>query len=146
MAARPILLVEDNPDDEELSLLALKDHKIANDIVVAHDGVETLEYLFATGRYAGRDPTKLPALVLLDLKLPKLSGLEVLKCLREDPRTKTIPVVILTSSNEERDIATSYQMGVNSFVRKPIEFHEFQRVVKEIGVYWLLVNQPPIVE
>ena len=146
MASKPILLVEDNPDDEELILLALKDHKVANDVVVAHDGVEALEYLFATGRYAGRDPAKTPALVLLDLKLPKLSGFDVLKRLREDPRTKITPVVILTSSNEEEDIVTSYQLGTNSFVRKPIEFHEFQKVVKEIGVYWLLVNQPPIIE
>lgn len=146
MAAKPILLVEDNPDDEELILLALKDHNIANDVVVVRDGVEALDYLFATGRYAGRDLTKPPAVVLLDLKLPKLSGLEVLKCVREDPRTKIIPVVILTSSNEERDIVASYQLGINSFVRKPIDFHEFQKVVKEIGVYWLLVNQPPILE
>lgn len=146
MAAKPILLVEDNPDDEELILLALKDHKVVNDIMVARDGVEALEYLFAIGRYAGGDLTKLPALVLLDLKLPNLSGLDVLKRLREDPRTKIIPVVILTSSNEEQDIVTSYQLGVNSFVRKPIDFHEFQKVVKEIGVYWLLVNQPPMRE
>ncbi len=146
MAAKPILLVEDNPDDEELILLALKDHNIANEVVVTRDGVEALDYLFATGRYAGRDLTKPPALVLLDLKLPKLSGLDVLKRLREDPRTRMIPVVILTSSNEEQDIITSYQLGSNSFVRKPIEFHEFQKVVKEIGVYWLLVNQPPILE
>jgi CheY-like chemotaxis protein len=146
MAAKPILLVEDNPDDEELILLALKDHKIANEVVVARDGVEALDYLFAAGRYAGRDLTKPPALVLLDLKLPKLSGLDVLKRLREDPRTKIIPVVILTSSNEEQDIITSYQLGTNSFVRKPIEFHEFQKVVKEIGIYWLLMNQPPILE
>lgn len=146
MAAKLILLVEDNPDDEELILLALKDHKVVNDIMVARDGVEALEYLFATGRYAGGDLTKLPVLVLLDLKLPKLSGLDVLKRLREDPRTKIIPVVILTSSNEEQDIVTSYQLGVNSFVRKPIDFHEFQKVMKEIGVYWLLVNQPPMRE
>ena len=146
MAAKPILLVEDNPDDEELILLALKDHKIANEVVVARDGVVALDYLFATGRYAGRDLTKPPALVLLDLKLPKLSGLDVLKRLREDSRTRMIPVVILTSSNEEQDIITSYQLGINSFVRKPIEFHEFQKVVKEIGIYWLLVNQSPIFE
>ena len=146
MTSGPILLVEDNPDDEELMLLALKDQKIANDIVVARDGVEALEYLFATGRHEGRDIGKQPALVLLDLKLPKLSGLDVLRRLREDPRTRTTPVVILTSSNEERDIVASYQLGSNSFVRKPIEFHEFQKVVKEIGVYWLLVNQPPLSE
>ncbi len=146
MTSKPILLVEDNPDDEELTLLALKDDKIANDVVVTRDGVEALDYMFATGKFAGRKPSETPALILLDLKLPKLSGLDVLKRLREDPRTKTIPVVILTSSNEEQDIVASYQLGVNSFVRKPIDFHEFQKVVKEIGVYWLLVNQPPILK
>ena len=146
MASRPILLVEDNPDDEELILLALKDHNIANEIMVARDGVEALDYIFATGKFAGRAQSATPALVLLDLKLPKLSGMDVLKRLREDPRTKTIPVVILTSSNEERDLINTYNLGANSFVRKPVDFHEFQKVVKEIGVYWLLVNQPPIFE
>ena len=146
MTSKPILLVEDNPDDEELTLLALKDDKIANDVVVTRDGVEALDYMFATGKFAGRKPSETPALILLDLKLPKLSGLDVLKRLREDPRTTTIPVVILTSSNEEQDVVTSYQLGVNSFVRKPIDFHEFQKVVKEIGIYWLLVNQPPILK
>jgi two-component system response regulator len=146
MATKPILLVEDNPDDEELIRLALKDNQIANDVVVTRDGVEALDYLFATGRYAGRELTKPPALVLLDLKLPKVSGLDVLKRVREDPRTRMIPIVILTSSNEEQDIVASYQLGTNSYVRKPIDFHEFQKVVKEIGLYWLLVNQPPILE
>ncbi len=146
MTSKPILLVEDNPDDEELTLLALKDHKIANDVVVTRDGVEALDYMFATGKFAGRKPSELPALILLDLKLPKLGGLDVLKRLREDSRTRVIPVVVLTSSNEEQDIVTSYQLGTNSFVRKPIDFHEFQKVVKEIGVYWLLVNQPPILK
>jgi len=146
LTSKPILLVEDNPDDEELILLALKDHNVANEVMVARDGVEALDYMFATGKFAGRKPFAIPALILLDLKLPKLSGLDVLKRLREDPRTKTIPVVILTSSNEEQDVVTSYQLGVNSFVRKPIDFHEFQKVVKEIGVYWLLVNQPPQLE
>ncbi len=144
MTPNPILLVEDDPDDEELILLAFKDHNVTNDIVVARDGAEALEYLFATGQYAGRDPAKLPALVLLDLKLPKLNGLEVLKRMRRNSWTKIIPVVALTSSNEEQDILASYQLGTNSFVRKPIDFHEFQKAVKKIGIYWLLVNQPPM--
>lgn len=141
MSTQPILLVEDNPDDEELILLALRNHKVANDVVVARDGVEALDYMFAMGRFAGRESSKAPALVLLDLKLPKLSGTDVLKRLREDPRTKLLPVVILTSSNEEKDMINSYELGANSFVRKPIDFHEFQDVVKELSVYWLLVNQ-----
>jgi two-component system response regulator len=141
MAAKPILLVEDNPDDEELILLALRDHKVANEVVIARDGVEALDYMFATGKYTGRDVSRIPALVLLDLKLPKLGGLDVLKRLRNDPRTKLTPVVILTSSNEEQDIVNSYELGANSFVRKPIDFHVFQNVVKELGVYWLLINE-----
>ena len=145
MALAPILLVEDNPDDEELVLLALKEQRIVNDIVVARDGVEALEYMFGTGPYAGRDPTNLPPLVLLDLKLPKLNGMDVLRRLRADPRTHCVPVVILTSSNEDRDIVASYQLGIDSFVRKPIDFKEFQKVVKKLGVYWLLENQPPCV-
>lgn len=143
MAAKPILLVEDNPDDEELILLALKEHKIANEIVVVRDGVEALEYIFATGKFAGRALSVAPALVLLDLKLPKLSGMDVLKRVRGDPRTKILPVVILTSSNEEQDIISTYNLGANSFVRKPIDFQEFHDVVKQLSVYWLLVNQSP---
>lgn len=141
MSTQPILLVEDNPDDEELIVLALRNHKVANDVVVARDGVEALDYMFAMGRFAGRESSKTPALVLLDLKLPKLSGIDVLKRLRENPRTKLVPVVIMTSSNEEKDMINSYELGANSFVRKPIDFHEFQDVVKELAVYWLLVNQ-----
>jgi len=143
MATKPILLVEDNRDDEELILLTLKEHNIANEIVVARDGVEALDYIFATGRFARSQSSMAPALVLLDLKLPKLSGLDVLKRLRDDPRSKVLPVVILTSSNEERDILNSYNLGANSFVRKPIDFQEFHNVVKQLSVYWLLVNQSP---
>jgi len=146
MNLAPILLVEDNRDDEELILLALKDHKIMNDIVVARDGVEALEYIYGTGAYAGRDPLKLPAIVLLDLKLPKLNGMDVLSCVRHDPRTKLLPVVILTSSNEEEDIIHSYDLGANSYVRKPIDFQEFHAVVKHLSIYWLLVNTPAIIQ
>jgi len=136
-----ILLVEDNPDDEELTLLALKESNIANKVVVAHDGAEALDYLFATGQYADRDPSHLPQLVLLDLKLPKVDGLEVLQRLRSDPRTELIPVVILTSSNEEEDIVASYRLRANSYVRKPVEFHRFADAVKQLGIYWLLLNE-----
>jgi len=138
-----ILLVEDNPDDEELTLMALKESNILNEIVVARDGVEALDYLFATGRYAGRDPSRLPQLVLLDLKLPRLGGLEVLERLRTDPRTRLIPIVVLTSSSEEEDIIASYRLGANSYVRKPVEFHRFADAVRQLGLYWLLLNQPP---
>lgn len=138
-----ILLVEDNPDDEELTLMALQESQIANEVVVTRDGAEALDYLFATGRYADRDTAHLPALVLLDLKLPKLSGLEVLQRMRADPRTKLIPVVVLTSSSEEEDIIASYNLGANSYVRKPVEFHRFADAVRQVGMYWLLVNQPP---
>ncbi len=143
MASRPILLVEDNPDDEELILLALKDHNVANDVTVVRDGVEALDYLFASGKFAGRAQSAVPALVLLDLKLPKLSGHDVLKRLRADLRTRALPIVILTSSSEEKDITGSYYLGANSFVRKPIDFQEFHDVVKQLGVYWLLVNEAP---
>jgi two-component system response regulator len=138
-----ILLVEDNPDDEELALMALKDSNILNEIVVAHDGTEALDYLFAAGRHAGRDPSRLPQLVLLDLKLPKLDGLEVLERLRADPRTQLIPVVILTSSSEEEDVVASYRLGANSYVRKPVEFHRFADAVRQLGLYWLLLNEAP---
>jgi two-component system, response regulator len=136
-----ILLVEDNPDDEELTLLALKESNILNEIVVTRDGVEALDYLFGAGKYAGRDAPQLPQLILLDLKLPKLGGLEVLERLRADPRTKLVPVVILTSSSEEEDIAASYRLGANSYVRKPIEFNHFAEAVKQVGLYWLLLNE-----
>lgn len=138
-----ILLVEDNPDDEELTLLALKESNILNPIVVARDGAEALDYLFATGKYADRDASLHPQLILLDLKLPKLGGLEVLKRLRADPRTALVPVVVLTSSSEEEGIAASYRLGANSYVRKPVEFHRFADAVKQMGLYWLLLNEAP---
>ena len=146
MNTKVILLVEDNPDDEELTLLALKESNILNEIVVAHDGVEALDYLFATGPHAGRDPTRLPQLILLDLKLPKLEGMETLKRLRADPRTQLIPVVILTSSSEEEDVINSYRHGANSYVRKPVEFPSFVEAIKHLGLYWLLLNEAPPVK
>jgi two-component system response regulator len=138
-----ILLVEDNPDDEELTLLALKQGNIVNEVIVAHDGVEALDYLFATGQHAGRDPSRLPQLVLLDLKLPRQDGLEVLRRLRADPRTQLIPVVVLTCSSEEEDVVASYRLGANSYVRKPVEFHRFADAVRQLGLYWLLLNEAP---
>jgi two-component system response regulator len=140
---RTILLVEDNPDDEALTLRALKRNNILNEVVVAHDGVEALDYLFGSGVHAGRDLSKAPQLVLLDLKLPKVDGLEVLKRLRADPRTRLQPVVILTTSNEERDIVSSYELGANSYIRKPVDFNQFMEAVRQLGLYWLLLNVPP---
>jgi two-component system response regulator len=142
MHKRAILLVEDNPDDEELTLMALKENNILNEVVVARDGVEALEYLLGAGQGTGRDRAGLPQLILLDLKLPKLGGLEVLQRLRADPRTQLIPVVVLTSSSEEEDILSSYRMGANSYVRKPVEFHRFTDAVRQLGLYWLLLNEP----
>jgi len=143
MAERAILLVEDNPDDEALTLRAFRKNKIKNEIVVARDGAEALDYLFATGEYAARDPTDLPEVVLLDLKLPKVDGLEVLRKIREDERTRLLPVVILTSSKEEQDIASGYRLGCNSYVRKPVNFDDFIAAVNQLGMYWLLLNVPP---
>ena len=142
MTEKTILLVEDNPDDEALTTRALRMAKIANDIVVARDGAEALDYVFGEGQFAGRDVSKVPAVVLLDLKLPKLSGLEVLQRLRSDPRTRLVPVVILTSSSEDEDMLRSYESGANSYVRKPVEFGAFANAVSQLGVYWLLLNQP----
>jgi CheY-like chemotaxis protein len=142
MSEKLILLVEDNPDDEELTTRALRQAKIANQIVVAHDGREAVEFLFGEGKYAGRDLARMPAVILLDLKLPKLSGLEVLQRVRADPRTKLIPTVILTSSSEDEDMLASYASGANSYVRKPVEFSAFASAVSQLGVYWLLLNQP----
>ncbi|MFA4932446.1 MAG: response regulator [Caldisericia bacterium] len=143
MSDKIILLVEDNPDDVALTLRALKKNNIANEVVVARDGEEALEYLTATGRYTGRTVADLPQVVLLDLKLPKVGGLEVLRAMRADPRTRLLPVVILTSSSEEPDIITSYQLGANSYIRKPVDFNQFVEAVRELGLYWLVLNQAP---
>lgn len=138
-----ILLVEDNADDEELTLRALKKNRITNNVVVARDGAEALDYLLATGSHAGRDPMDLPQVVLLDLKLPKIDGLEVLRRLRSNERTKLLPVVILTSSNEEQDRLKGYGLGANSYVRKPVDFGKFTEAVGQLGLYWLLLNEQP---
>ena len=138
---KTILIVEDNPDDELLMLRALKKNNIVNEIVVARDGVEALDYLFGSGEYTGRDVSAAPQLVLLDLKLPKIDGLEVLKRLRADERTKQIPVVILTSSLEQRDIIKSYDLGANSYVQKPVDFEEFSEATRQLGLYWLVINK-----
>ncbi|TAL53127.1 MAG: response regulator [Methylovulum sp.] len=143
MNSKAIFLVEDNPDDEELTLHALETHKISNHVVVARDGAEALDYLFGTGAYAGRDPDDLPAVVLLDLNLPKIGGLEVLRRIRADERTRLLPVVLLTSSNEDEDRLKGYSLGANSYVRKPVDFDEFVRVAGQLGLYWLLLNQSP---
>jgi len=139
-----ILLVEDNPNDVELALRALKKHNLANKVHVAKDGAEALEYIFGTGSYAGRDVNNKPKVVFLDLKLPKVDGLEVLRRIKSDERTKVIPIVVLTSSTEERDIIESYQLGVNSYIVKPIDFDKFMDAVSELGLYWLLLNHPPL--
>ena len=143
MDRKVILLVEDNPDDEVLTLRALEKSNIMNEVVVARDGAEALDYLFATGAYNGRDANKLPELVLLDLKLPKVDGLEVLQRLRADDRTRLLPVVVLTSSNEQRDILESYNLRANSYIRKPVDFVQFREAVRQLGLYWLVLNVPP---
>jgi two-component system response regulator len=143
MRDKAILLVEDNPDDEALTIRAFKKNNIKNEVIVARDGVEALDYLFGTGPYAGRDVTALPQVVLLDLKLPKVDGLEVLRRVRADERTRILPVVILTSSKEEQDVASGYRLGANSYVRKPVNFDEFLEAARQLGLYWLLLNEPP---
>ncbi|MBT6051372.1 MAG: response regulator [Candidatus Scalindua sp.] len=138
-----ILLVEDNPDDVELTLRGLKKNNVVNEIAVVEDGAEALEYLFCTGAYAKRDPEEVPVLVLLDLKLPKIDGHEVLKRMREDARTKLIPVVILTTSDEEQDLVKGYSNGANSYIRKPVGFDSFSTAIQQLKVYWLLLNEAP---
>jgi two-component system, response regulator len=138
-----ILLVEDNPDDVQLTMRSLRKNKILNEVVVARDGVEALDYLFGRGAYAGRDVTQLPVVVLLDIKLPKLDGIEVLRMMRQDERTKLLPIVILTSSKEESDLLNGYRLGANSYVRKPVDFDQFNEAIKHLGLYWLLWNEAP---
>lgn len=140
-----ILLVEDNPNDVELTLHALKKNNLANRIQVVRDGAEALEFLFGTGAYAGRDINHAPRVILLDLKLPKVDGMEVLRRIKSDEITRSIPVVVLTSSREERDIVESYQLGVNSYITKPVDFEQFTESVRQLGLYWLLLNQPPTI-
>ena len=140
MQRATLLLVEDNEDDVQLTLRAFKKHNIANDVHVARDGREALDFLFGTGSYASRDSTELPNVVLLDLKLPRVDGLEVLRQMRDDPRTKSLPVVVLTSSNEERDLVESYRLGANSYVRKPVDFQQFTDAAQQLGLYWMVLN------
>lgn len=143
MRDKVILLVEDNADDEALTRRAFKANNISNEIIVVRDGAEALEYIFGTGKYAGRSVDNLPAITLLDLKLPKIDGLEVLRRIRADQRTMLMPVVILTSSKEEQDVIAGYRLGCNSYVRKPVNFDEFLQAAKQLGLYWLLLNEPP---
>lgn len=144
MKDKIILLVEDNPSDIGLTRRALEKNGISNSLVVAEDGQQALDYLFCDGAHSGRDVAETPLLVLLDLKLPRVDGLEVLRQIRADPRTRRIPVVILTSSTEEQDIAAGYDRGTNSYIRKPVDFHQFAEVIKQVGLYWLVINEPPL--
>jgi CheY-like chemotaxis protein len=143
MLNKMIMLVEDNPDDEALTLRALRKNNIQNTVVVARDGVEALDYLFGTGIHAARDMRLKPVVVLLDLKLPKIDGVEVLRRLRTDERTKLIPVVVLTSSKEEQDLINSYSFGCNSYIRKPVDFVQFVEAIRQLGLYWLVLNEAP---
>ena len=143
MDNKMILIVEDNPDDEALTIRALKKNNIGNRLIVVRDGAEALDYLFCTGGYSERDPHDLPQAILLDLKLPKIDGLEVLKRIRAEPRTSLLPVIILTSSKEEQDLLQSYKSGANSYVRKPVDFNEFLEAARQIGLYWLILNEVP---
>jgi CheY-like chemotaxis protein len=140
---KTILLIEDNPDDEALAIRALKRHHIGNRIIVARDGVEALDYLFGTGTHEGRDISIKPTVILLDLKLPRVNGLEVLRRLREDERTRLLPIVVLTTSSEEQDMLSSYSLGCNSYIRKPVDFVQFSEAIRQLGMYWLLMNEPP---
>jgi two-component system, response regulator len=144
--ALDILLVEDNQDDRDLALHTLKREKLANNILVVRDGEEALDFIFCRGAFAHRSFDHPPKLVLLDLKLPKVDGMEVLKQIKADPRTKVIPVVIMTSSKEERDLVASYHLGANSYIQKPVDFDQFRETVKTVGLYWLVINQPPVVQ
>ncbi len=143
MKTKVILLVEDNPDDVQLTLRALKKSNIMNEVIVAPDGIEALEYLFGTGKYEGRDAKIQPQVVLLDLKMPRMDGLEVLQRIRKDERTKLLPVVVLTTSNEDRDRVESYKLGANSYIRKPVDFNQFAEAVRQLGLYWLVLNEAP---
>ncbi|MDQ5887407.1 MAG: response regulator [Neisseriaceae bacterium] len=142
MRTSTILLVEDNPDDEMLALRAFKKNNITNEVNVARDGVEALDFLFGRGAYQGRDLTQQPSLILLDLKLPKMDGLEVLKALRANEHTRLIPVVVMTTSKEEDDLVRSYSYGANSYIRKPVDFNQFIDAVRQVGLYWLVLNEP----
>jgi CheY-like chemotaxis protein len=143
MRRRLILLIEDNPDDETLAIRALKKSNLAIEIAVARDGIEALDFLFCEGSHADRDPHDVPAVVLLDLKLPKVDGLEVLKKVKTDERTRRLPVVIMTSSSDEQDIVNSYDLGANSYIRKPVDFNQFTEAVAQLGLYWLVLNEVP---
>ena len=142
MSKKTILLVEDNSNDEFLTLRALKKYNVANDVIVARDGAEALDYVFGTGSYAGRNVAEMPVVMLLDLKLPKIDGLEVLRRVRADERTRLLPVVVLTSSNEDQDVIRSYKLGTNSYVQKPVDFSAFVDAVGQLGLYWLMLNEP----
>jgi len=143
VSEKTILLVEDNPDDVTLTLRALKKNNLMNEVVVARDGVEALDFLFSEGQFSGNTMEHMPELILLDLKLPKVDGLEVLKRIRTESRTRLLPVVILTSSNEQSDIISGYELGVNSYIRKPVDFEQFIEAVRQLGLYWLVLNQTP---
>jgi len=143
LSNKMILLVEDNPDDEALAIRALRRNHISNEIVVARDGMEALDYLFGTGIHAGRDINIKPTVILLDLKLPRIDGMEVLRRLREDKRTSLLPVVVLTTSSQEQDLLNSYSLGCNSYIRKPVDFVQFTEAVRQLGIYWLLMNETP---
>lgn len=143
IAKKIILLVEDSLDDEMLTLRAMRKNNIANEIIVARDGAEALEYIFCTGKYKDRNPTEIPQVILLDLNLPKIGGLDVLKRIRSNERTALYPVVILTSSKEERDLVESYRLGANSYIRKPVDFNQFSEAIRQLGLYWLVLNEVP---